>query len=120
MSWSWWFFAWGVLVGPAWVIATMGAFRLSARYIGGDGTETTRRFARRYPVWAAAGIPFGVMSAVITSLWPDLVFSAYAVVSVLAPLAIVPRLRRTAKACESGGVCTTCPIACDRRIPAGS
>lgn len=121
MSWSWPLFLWGALAGPAWVVATVVAFRLSARYVGGDAARTTSRFATRYPVWAALGIPVGLLSAGFTTRWPDLVFTGYAVIAVLAPLVMLPKLRRTAEAaeCASGGACSTCPITCDRRAPVG-
>ncbi|HWA65774.1 MAG TPA: hypothetical protein VG899_05325 [Mycobacteriales bacterium] len=117
MSWSWPLFAWGVLAGPVWVVASAAAFRLAARYVGGDGSRTVAKYAGRYPLWAATGLPVGVVSALLDTAWPDLVFTAYALLTLLAPLPMLPKLRKVAEeqACESGGACRSCPIACDRR-----
>jgi hypothetical protein len=72
-------------------------------------------------LWASIGIPVGLLSAGFDTRWPDLIFTAYAVLALVLPLAMLPRMHRAAAdaACESGGVCTSCPIACDRRVPAG-
>lgn len=119
MSWSWPLFGWGAAAGPIWIAVTTAAFRLSARYVRGDAAATSSKFAAYYPLWASIGLPVGVLSAVFSTQWPDAVFTAYAVLSLLVPLVMLPKLRRAAKECSTGGACTTCPIACDRRIATG-
>ena len=114
-GWSWPLLLWGASVGPLWVAATVVIYRLTARRVLGV-VPPSSRFRVPYPVWAAAGVPFGAFSAALASPVPDLVVTAYAVLSTLLPVAFIPRLRRRAgeSSCASDGACGTCQVACLR------
>jgi hypothetical protein len=99
----------------------MASYELMARYATGDAPPPSK-YQRRYPAWSLLGLPFGLLSAGLSTVWPDAVLTAYVVLSVVVPLAALPSLRRTLaaapRACEDNGACETCPIACDRAAPA--
>jgi hypothetical protein len=117
---NWPLLAWGGALGPVWVAATMASYELMARYATGD-TPPQSKYQRYYPAWSLLGLPFGLLSATLSTVWPDAVLTAYVLLSVLIPLAALPSLRRTlasaSGACDNGA-CETCPIACDRAAPA--
>jgi hypothetical protein len=117
---KWPLLAWGGALGPVWVATTMASYALLGRYATGEAPPPSR-YERHYPLWAAVGLPFGLLSAALGTVWPDAVFTAYVVVSFLVPLAALPTLRRTfargGDACENDGACETCPIACSRHQP---
>jgi hypothetical protein len=119
---NWPFLAWGAALGPVWVASTMASYELMARYATGDAPPPSK-YQRYYPVWSLLGLPFGLLSGAMSTVWPDAVLTAYVVLSVLIPLAALPSLRRalaaTPSACESGGACASCPITCDRSVAAG-
>jgi hypothetical protein len=113
--------AWGAAMGPVWVSATMASYVLLGRYATGE-TPPPSRYQRRYPAWALLGVPFGLLSALLGTVWPDAVLTAYVLLSVAIPLAALPSLRRTfvaaGDACANDVECETCPIACSRHQPA--
>jgi hypothetical protein len=112
---NWPLLAWGGALGPVWVAATMGSYELMARYATG-GTPPQSKYQRYYPAWSLLGLPFGLLSAALSTVWPDAVLTTYVLLSVLIPLAALPSLRRTLAAapgaCDNKGECDTCPIAC--------
>lgn len=115
---NWPLLAWGCALGPAWVASTMASYELMGRYATGK-TPPRSKYHRFYPAWSLLGVPFGLVSAGFSTVWPDLLFTAYVVLSVVIPLVALPSLRRTIAAapgaCHNGGACASCPIACDRR-----
>jgi hypothetical protein len=119
---NWPLLAWGGALGPVWVAATMASYELMGRYATGD-TPPQSKYQRLYPIWSLLGLPFGLLSAAIGTVWPDAVLTAYVVLSLGIPLAALPSLRRTlaaaTEACDNTpGGCETCPIACSRHQPA--
>lgn len=108
-GWSWPLFAWGALLGPVWVGATIASTTYGMRYIakqsGTGAAELSaaqerwrRRFLAVYPAYALMGLPWGIVSASIRSIWPDVAVTAYAVLGVGLPFALFPRLARRAAA----------------------
>jgi hypothetical protein len=118
---SWPLLAWGCALGPVWVAVTMASYVLMARYATGEAPPPSK-YQRLYPFGTLIGVPVGVLSGALSTVWPDAVLAAYVVLSVGIPLAALPSLRRTLAAttdeCESEGGCASCPIACSRHQPA--
>lgn len=108
-GWSWPLFAWGALLGPTWVLATAATtaygMRYIARHTGASDSDVAaaqersrKRFMAVYPAYAALGLPWGVVSAALLAIWPDLAATLYAVLAVVLPLAALPRIARRAAA----------------------
>jgi hypothetical protein len=51
-----------------------------------------------YPAYTTLGLPWGIVSASLLIVWPDLAVTIYAVLAVILPLAARPRLARRAAA----------------------
>jgi len=106
-GWSWPLFAWGALLGPTWVLATIATTAYGMRYIarstGTSGRDAAaaqersrKRFMAVYPAYAALGLPWGIVSAALLIVWPDLAVTVYAALAVVLPLFALPRLLRRA------------------------
>jgi hypothetical protein len=58
--------------------------------------RSRNRFVAVYPAYAALGLPWGIVSAALLSVWPDAAVTVFAVLAVVLPLAALPRIARRA------------------------
>jgi hypothetical protein len=105
-DWSWPLFVWGALIGPVQVvvasvlterlaIASIRPQRFEAGVIVAERRARWRRQRVNYAGALLVGLAVGVLSARLTSPWPDSIYTAWAVMVGLAlPLAAYPHVKR--------------------------
>jgi hypothetical protein len=100
--WSWGLFAWGIAAGLLAIACYEAMFRLivvvsraPAAEVADASRELKPRRQTLFPLFGAYGLAFGIASAGLASIWPDLFWTALVILSeVVFPLALYPFIKR--------------------------
>lgn len=100
-DWSWPFFVWGVGAGVFGVACMRASMWLAYRAAPADEVFRSKQRVREryrsvYVMTVVLGFCVGAFAASIRSPWPDILFMAFALLSQVPALAMLPRLRREA------------------------
>jgi MFS family permease len=96
-TWDWRLFSWGVVVGLGAAVLIVGIGR---RATSGDGVSVERKVrTRRHLViyaaaWLLAGVLAGFGSALVESVWPDVMLLAFLVLTLVIAAALMVKVWR--------------------------
>lgn len=104
-GWSWPYFIWGVVAGAFAVVYMRAMMQVAYRVIPASQEEIARAKMRSRTRWrgfdsmtVVFGGSVGALAASMQSAWPDVVFTAFVVLSQVPALIMLPRLRPRALA----------------------
>jgi MFS family permease len=104
--WHWWLFVWGVLIG----VLSATIYGLTLRLVPTILHASVERMARAqprlaqmkrvlYPLMLSIGVALGVLASGMARAWPDVLLTLVVIVfQLMVPMAMLPRLRRRARA----------------------